>query len=106
MLTSRAFAPCIFPNWLAVFPGGEMLPRAGTAAVQHSEHQTAPYISHIVDEQVEILTHLLNALLVLQRSNMGSGSRGAQCRATVHGGKLGCAGWGCRQGEQHIQSQG
>lgn len=102
MLMSHAFAPCIFPNWLAVFPGGEMLLRAGTAAVQHSEHQTAPYISQIVDEEVKTLTHLLNALLVLQKSNMGSGSWGAQCRATVHDGKLGCAGWG----EQPIQSQG
>lgn len=104
VLRSHAFTPCIFPNWLEV-PGGEMLPGAGTAAVKHSEHQTAPYISHIVDEEVETLTHLVNALLVLQRPNVGSGSQGAQCRATVYGGKLGCAGWGCRKGEQHIQSQ-
>lgn len=73
--------------------------------MKHSEHQTGPYISHVADEEVETLTHLINVLLVLQRPNAGSGSRGAQHRPTVHSAKLGCAGWGCRKGEQPIQSQ-
>lgn len=62
------------------------------STVKHSEHQTAPYISHIVGEEVETLTPLINVLLVLQRPNVGSGCQGAQHRATVHSGKLGCAG--------------
>lgn len=72
--------------------------------MRHSEHQTAPYISHIMDEEVETITHFVNALLVLQRPNVRSGYWGAQCRATVHSGKLGCAGWGCTKEKQHIQS--
>lgn len=63
-----------------VFPGGEMLPRAGTAATQHSVHQTALYINHVVDDEVETLAHLVNALLVAQRPSMGS--RGAHYRAS------------------------
>lgn len=70
VLRPHAFTLCIFPNWLEVFPGGEMLPRAGTAAMRHCEHQSAPYISHIVDEEVETLTHLVNTLLELQRLNL------------------------------------
>lgn len=94
-----------FPNWLEVFPGGEMLPRAGIAAMKHSEHHAAPYVSHIVDEEVEALTHLVNTLLVQQRPNVGSRSQDAQCRALVHGDKMVYAVWGCRKGEQHIQRQ-
>lgn len=53
--------------------------------MKHSEHQTAPYISHTVDEEVETLTHLINVLLVLQRPNVrsGSGMLSAEPQCTV-----------------------
>lgn len=44
VLKSHALSPWVSQiGWrLFVFPGGEMLPRAGMEAMQHSVHQTAP----------------------------------------------------------------
>lgn len=70
-----------------------MLPRAAMAAMQHSTRQTAPYISNVVDEEVETLAPLVNALPVPQRPSMGSQALTAGPaqlgESSVHSGRFG-----------------